>query len=223
LGRTIEISSAYRCPQLNAAVGGAPSSQHVQGLAADFVCPDFGTPLEIALAIGRSDITMTNASSSTAIGFTFHSAARHAAGSHHSRRQTGLPCRVVGPRRQADSLKLTAESPCCSGTRASLAADQGADSFIGENLKQQRVSTRPSMMCTLFTPPRAASRADPILGSMPPDSVPSATSASILLGVSPVSSLPFLSNTPGVLVSTTSFSARSTSASLPATKSALML
>jgi zinc D-Ala-D-Ala carboxypeptidase len=56
LGRTIEISSAYRCPQLNAAVGGAPNSQHAQGLAADFVCPDFGTPLEIALAIGRSDI-----------------------------------------------------------------------------------------------------------------------------------------------------------------------
>src|SRR5690606_33900228 len=34
-------------------------------------------------------------------------------------------------------------------------------------------STRPSMICTDFTPLRAASRAELILGSMPPDSVPS--------------------------------------------------
>ena len=56
LGYPLEISSAYRCPALNAAVGGSTTSQHVQGLAADFVCPDFGPPLEIARAIGDSAI-----------------------------------------------------------------------------------------------------------------------------------------------------------------------
>lgn len=37
LGMPVIISSGYRCPQLNAdpAVGGAPSSQHVKGEAAD--------------------------------------------------------------------------------------------------------------------------------------------------------------------------------------------
>ena len=43
-------------------------------------------------------------------------------------------------------------------------------------------STRPSMMCTLFTPLRAASSAELIFGSMPPESVPSATSVVDLLG-----------------------------------------
>jgi len=79
------------------------------------------------------------------------------------------------------------------------------------------------MMCTLFTPLRAASSAEAILGSMPPDRAPEATIASISRGVTPVSRLPFSSNTPGVLVSSISFSARSTSASLPATRSELML
>src|SRR5450756_2216951 len=42
--------------------------------------------------------------------------------------------------------------------------------------------TRPSMICTERTPPRAASSAEAILGNIPPDSVPSATSPSISLG-----------------------------------------
>ena len=52
----LSISSAYRCPALNIAVGGSPDSQHVRGLAADFTCEDFGTPLAVAQAIGESDI-----------------------------------------------------------------------------------------------------------------------------------------------------------------------
>jgi len=56
LGHPLEISSGYRCPALNAAVGGSTASQHVQGLAADFVCPDFGPPLDVARAIGHSTI-----------------------------------------------------------------------------------------------------------------------------------------------------------------------
>ena len=32
---TIKVTSGYRCPKLNAAVGGAPTSQHVRGECAD--------------------------------------------------------------------------------------------------------------------------------------------------------------------------------------------
>ncbi len=56
LGHPLEISSGYRCPALNERVGGSDTSQHVRGLAADFVCPGFGTPLEVARAIGASAI-----------------------------------------------------------------------------------------------------------------------------------------------------------------------
>ncbi len=56
LGPPLVISSAYRCPELNEIVGGSPTSQHVLGLAADFDCPEFGTPLEVALEIAASEI-----------------------------------------------------------------------------------------------------------------------------------------------------------------------
>ena len=56
LGAPLEISSGYRCAALNEAVGGSSTSQHMQGLAVDFECPAFGTPLEIADAIGRSGL-----------------------------------------------------------------------------------------------------------------------------------------------------------------------
>jgi hypothetical protein len=56
LGAALEISSAYRCAALNEAVGGSGTSQHLQGLAVDFACPDFGTPLEIADAIRKSGL-----------------------------------------------------------------------------------------------------------------------------------------------------------------------
>ena len=56
LGHPLEISSGYRCPELNAAVGGAPNSQHAQGLAVDFTCPGFGPPLEVARKLRDSDI-----------------------------------------------------------------------------------------------------------------------------------------------------------------------
>jgi zinc D-Ala-D-Ala carboxypeptidase len=45
--KPVLISSGYRSPQVNAAVGGSKSSAHMSGLAADFSCPGFGTPREI--------------------------------------------------------------------------------------------------------------------------------------------------------------------------------
>jgi hypothetical protein len=56
LGYPLDISSGYRSPALNAAVGGAPNSQHAQGLAADFTCPGFGSPLAVARALRDSAV-----------------------------------------------------------------------------------------------------------------------------------------------------------------------
>lgn len=56
LGHPLEISSGFRSPALNAAVGGTPGSQHTHGLAADFACPAFGPPIVVARAIVASEI-----------------------------------------------------------------------------------------------------------------------------------------------------------------------
>ncbi len=56
LGAPLDISSGYRCPELNRVVGGSATSQHRQGMAADFTCPPFGTPIAIAAAIRASGI-----------------------------------------------------------------------------------------------------------------------------------------------------------------------
>lgn len=50
------VSSGYRSPALNDAVGGSLTSQHRYGLAADFVAPRFGNPFEVASAIAASEI-----------------------------------------------------------------------------------------------------------------------------------------------------------------------
>lgn len=50
-GFPLEISSGYRCPELNRRVGGTITSQHTQGLAADFTCAEFGSPIDIIKAI----------------------------------------------------------------------------------------------------------------------------------------------------------------------------
>ncbi|KUZ33599.1 D-Ala-D-Ala carboxypeptidase family metallohydrolase [Burkholderia territorii] len=55
-GRPVVVTSGYRSPALNSAIGGVPNSAHKLGLAADFVCPKFGTPLDICRAISRSSI-----------------------------------------------------------------------------------------------------------------------------------------------------------------------
>lgn len=48
LMQPVFISSGYRSPEVNRAVGGAVNSQHTQGQAADFKCPAFGMPITIA-------------------------------------------------------------------------------------------------------------------------------------------------------------------------------
>ena len=53
----LHISSAFRSPKVNAAVGGSSTSAHMEGYAADFTCPSFGTPLEVCKAIAASDLS----------------------------------------------------------------------------------------------------------------------------------------------------------------------
>jgi zinc D-Ala-D-Ala carboxypeptidase len=55
-GRPVNVSSGYRSPALNKAVGGAAGSAHVTGWAVDFTCRSFGSPLEVARAIAASDL-----------------------------------------------------------------------------------------------------------------------------------------------------------------------
>ena len=56
LDKPIQIHSCYRSPAINKLVGGKPTSQHLQALAVDFVCPAFGSPFEVASSIIISDI-----------------------------------------------------------------------------------------------------------------------------------------------------------------------
>ena len=48
LGVPITVTSGYRSPPVNRAVGGVTSSDHAQGHAADIVAPGYGTPYQIA-------------------------------------------------------------------------------------------------------------------------------------------------------------------------------
>ncbi|QRX82312.1 D-Ala-D-Ala carboxypeptidase family metallohydrolase [Glaciimonas sp. PAMC28666] len=53
-GVGMTISSGYRCPALNRAVGGAHNSSHLTGLANDFIAPAFGTPMAICRKLDQS-------------------------------------------------------------------------------------------------------------------------------------------------------------------------
>lgn len=56
LGQPIVILSGYRSLMVNTLLGSKSTSQHIKGLAADFVSPSFGTPKEIVDKIIASDI-----------------------------------------------------------------------------------------------------------------------------------------------------------------------
>lgn len=54
LKNPIHITSGFRCAELNARVGGSKTSAHLEGRAADFICPAFGTPYVVAKKIAAT-------------------------------------------------------------------------------------------------------------------------------------------------------------------------
>ncbi len=52
-GKPLKINSGYRCPELNKAVGGVATSQHVKGEAADVACDN---PLGLARIAKRLNL-----------------------------------------------------------------------------------------------------------------------------------------------------------------------
>jgi hypothetical protein len=48
---SIRINSWYRCLELNRALKSKDTSDHIKGQAVDFICPKFGTPLQIAVKL----------------------------------------------------------------------------------------------------------------------------------------------------------------------------
>ena len=52
----IHVDSWLRVATLNGSVGGATHSDHMDGWAIDFICPAFGTPLQICQALLKSGI-----------------------------------------------------------------------------------------------------------------------------------------------------------------------
>lgn len=55
VGKPILISSGFRCPVLNKAVGGVTNSQHQKGLAADLVCADMESLEKVLRETGGFD------------------------------------------------------------------------------------------------------------------------------------------------------------------------
>jgi zinc D-Ala-D-Ala carboxypeptidase len=54
LKNPIHISSGFRCAELNTRIGGSTKSAHLEGRAADFICPAFGTPYVVAKRIAAA-------------------------------------------------------------------------------------------------------------------------------------------------------------------------
>lgn len=53
-GKTLTVSSGYRCPELNTEVGGKATSQHLRGEAADIACAL--KPVELARLAHESNL-----------------------------------------------------------------------------------------------------------------------------------------------------------------------
>lgn len=56
LGEPIRVNSGYRCAVLNTAIGGAKASAHMDGLAVDFTCAEYGPPIAIVKALEESSV-----------------------------------------------------------------------------------------------------------------------------------------------------------------------
>lgn len=57
-GKALYVNSGYRCPELNKAVGGVPTSQHQRGEAADIRC---GSPKDLLAILKKSKLDFDQA------------------------------------------------------------------------------------------------------------------------------------------------------------------
>lgn len=72
LGKPILVSSGYRCPVLNKAVGGVANSQHQKGLAADLVCTDMKSLEKVLRETGGFDQLIKEHRKGFTNSFWFH-------------------------------------------------------------------------------------------------------------------------------------------------------
>lgn len=56
LGHPIIVSSGYRSPEVNVAVGGRENSAHTTGHAVDFICPGFGSPADVCRRLAAAGV-----------------------------------------------------------------------------------------------------------------------------------------------------------------------
>ena len=56
LGKPVNVSSGYRCLQVNRRLGSKDSSQHLKGEAVDFKCELFGSPKKVFDKVRESNI-----------------------------------------------------------------------------------------------------------------------------------------------------------------------
>lgn len=56
LGHPVVVTSGFRSPKLNAAIGGSKTSSHMDGEALDIRCPSYGSAEEVFDALRRSGI-----------------------------------------------------------------------------------------------------------------------------------------------------------------------
>lgn len=55
-GNPIIINSCYRSKEVNKAVGSKETSMHREGMAVDFICPQYGSPIEVVEKIAGSNL-----------------------------------------------------------------------------------------------------------------------------------------------------------------------
>jgi hypothetical protein len=104
--KSISVNSAFRSAAVNNAVGGVSNSAHRLGYACDFVCPSFGTPLDVCRALDAAG---------TAGTIVFDQLIQEGTWTHVSRDQTGngtgaprkMRLTLIGPGQYASGIRPT--------------------------------------------------------------------------------------------------------------------
>ena len=104
--KSMSVNSAFRSAAVNNAVGGVSNSAHRLGYACDFVCPSFGTPLDVCRALDAAG---------TAGTIVFDQLIQEGTWTHISRDPTGngtgtprkMRLTLIGPGQYSSGIKPT--------------------------------------------------------------------------------------------------------------------